>query len=104
MTTLKKNVEQVSTNKNSGKPYTDEELRVIFSLAPTKTNINFLADLLGRSERAIELQYQLAMAPKSMIEEKNRQYAEKWWREKHRKTDTDCRRIAKEMGWLTVRL
>ena len=42
------------------KPYREGELEQILSLAPTKTNIKYLAKLLERSEGAIEIVYRIA--------------------------------------------
>jgi hypothetical protein len=43
-----------------GKPYRAGELEVILSLAPTSKNIAILAELLGRSEKAIKVVYKIA--------------------------------------------
>jgi len=43
-----------------GHPYKEAELEVILSSAPTHQNIRFLAELLGRSEEAIEIVYKIA--------------------------------------------
>jgi hypothetical protein len=48
----------MATRKN--RPYLAGELEVILSLAPTSANIAFLGELLGRSERAIEVVYKMA--------------------------------------------
>jgi len=42
------------------KPYAPGELEVILSLAPTRNNIGYLSELLGRTEDAIEVVYKLA--------------------------------------------
>jgi hypothetical protein len=42
------------------KPYRPGELEVILSLAPTKQNIEFLAQLLERSPKAIQIVYKHA--------------------------------------------
>ena len=42
------------------RPYVRGELEVILSLAPTRNNILFLSELLGRTKGAIELVYKLA--------------------------------------------
>lgn len=46
--------------ERKNKPYKPGELEVILSLAPTKQNIRFLASLLERSERAVEIVYKHA--------------------------------------------
>lgn len=43
-----------------GQQYKDGELETILSMAPTKQNIQFLSELLGRSAEAIEIVYKLA--------------------------------------------
>ena len=43
-----------------GEVYKKGELEVILSLAPTKTNIQRLSELLDRSEDAIEFVYKIA--------------------------------------------
>lgn len=45
---------------NRGKPYRDGELEVILSVVPTTDNICWLATLLEREERAIEVVYRIA--------------------------------------------
>lgn len=42
------------------KPYAPGELEVILSLAPTRNNIFYLSELLGREEGAIEIVYKIA--------------------------------------------
>jgi len=48
----------MASRKN--KPYSKGELEVILSMAPTSANIAHLSELLGRSEKAIEVVYKIA--------------------------------------------
>jgi len=47
-------------NSRKGHEYKNGELEVILSLAPTKRNIEFAAELLDRSTEAIEIVYKIA--------------------------------------------
>ena len=51
--------EQIVTERRN-KPYKDGELEIILSLVPTKSNIQWLACLLDRSEQAIVIVYRIA--------------------------------------------
>ena len=46
--------------KRKNKPYKNGELETILSLAPTRQNIKFLSELLGRTEGAIKIVYKIA--------------------------------------------
>ena len=48
------------TGMRKNKPYRPGELEVILSQAPTAQNVKFLAELLERSEEAIEIVFKLA--------------------------------------------
>ena len=43
--------------ENAGKPWTYEEMLLIASYVPTKHNIKFLADQLGRSFHAVQYMF-----------------------------------------------
>ena len=45
------------TPVNAGKPWTEEEMRLVASFAPTWRNIQMLAKCLGRSVHAIQYFY-----------------------------------------------
>lgn len=79
---------------NNNKPYTEEELELIFSLPPTKDNCRKLAKILWRTEHAIEQQYQWAMLSDKMIEEKNIQNNTNW------NKNMPCRVVAKKLWWI----
>jgi len=79
---------------NNNKPYTEDELELIFSLPPTKDNCRKLAKILWRTEHAIEQQYQWAMLSDKMIEEKNIQNNTNW------NKNMPCRVVAKKLWWI----
>lgn len=73
---------------NKGKPYTTEELELIFSLTPTKKNAELLWITLKRNPEAIMQQRQRALLTDKAVKEKwhnpehmpNRKMAKKlWW-------------------------
>lgn len=80
--------------KNKNKPYSIEELELIFSLPPTHENIKKLANILWRTENGIAQQYQRAMLSDTMIEEKNIKHKTNW------DINMPCRRVSKDMGWI----
>lgn len=75
---------------NKGKPWTDEELRVIFSFAPNKENILKLAKAFKRGSGSIEQIYRWAATSDKDINEKERQ---------DDKFIKQIKRIAKESSW-----
>ena len=80
--------------KNKNKPYSVEELELIFSLPPTNENVKKLAKILWRTENGITQQYQWAMLSDAMIEEKNIKHKTNWDK------NMPCRRVSKKMGWI----
>ncbi len=80
--------------ENKYKPYSEEELELIFSLPPTKENAKKLAKLLWRTEHGIEQQYQWAMLSDAQIDEKNKLHKTKW------NKNMKCRKVAKRMWWI----
>lgn len=50
----------MSTAPNKNKPYTQEEIDLILSVIPNRTNSSNLASALGRTRDAIELIYEIA--------------------------------------------
>jgi hypothetical protein len=77
-----------SKTSNGRKPWTDDQLRVIFSNLPTRENAAKLARIYGRTTGAVLLIYKFGMASKTMIPKGNA-YLEQ------------IHRIAREMGWTT---
>lgn len=76
--------------ENKGKPWTDEELRVVLSFAPTRENILKLAKAFKRNYGSIEQIFKWAVTPDNAITKKGR--------------DSDAfiqqvKRIYKEIGW-----
>ena len=74
---------------NSGKEWTDAELRIVLQDAPTKANCVKYAKLFGRGYGSIEQIYRWASADDRTVEEK-------------RPDDSfvaQIKRIAKELGW-----
>ncbi|PEK94253.1 hypothetical protein [Bacillus mycoides] len=83
--------EQSYDEINKGKPWSDEELRVIFSFAPNKENIIKLAKAFKRGSGSIEQIYRWAATPYKKIEEKGKQDNE---------FILQLKRISKECGWI----
>jgi predicted secreted protein len=84
---LDKDYEYDTSNK--GKSWSDDELRLILQLAPTKENIIKLARAFKRGYGSIEQIYRWAAEDKKKIEEK-------------RPNDAfikQIKKIAKEVGW-----
>lgn len=76
--------------ENKGKPWTDEELRVVLSFAPTKENILKLAKGYKRSYGSMEQIFRWAVLPDKDIVEKGRE---------NDSFIKQVKRIYKEMGW-----
>jgi len=74
---------------NKGKPWSDYELKLILSLAPTKENIMKLAKAFKRGYGSIEQIYRWAAEDQKVIEEKR----------PNDKFIKQIKRIAKEIGW-----
>ncbi|HLK87314.1 MAG TPA: hypothetical protein VKT27_12485 [Candidatus Binataceae bacterium] len=75
------------------KPYTDEELIIILSDAPTRANALKHAFRFQRSSAAIAMIYKWAMTPKSIIQKRGRE---------NHAFMRQIRRIAKtRLGWLS---
>lgn len=75
---------------NKGNPWTDDELRVILSFAPTKENCLLLAKAFKRGYGSIEQIFRWATTDLKTI------------KNSERKSDTfilQVKRIYKEMGW-----
>ena len=79
--------------ENSGKPWSDYDLRIVLSHAPTKANCEMLAERFKRGTGSIELIFGWACTSKNRIDERNRS---------SNKAIQQYKRIAKEMGWLTL--
>lgn len=75
---------------NARKPWTDDELRVIFTTAPTKENCVRLAKSFKRGVGAIQQIYQWASTSQKKIDEivPNSSF--------HKQ----IKRVAKEVGWI----
>lgn len=81
---------QAYSTENKGRPWTDEELRVVLSFAPTKENILKLAKGFKRSYGSIEQIFRWAVTTDVEIINKGRE------------DDSfikQIRRLYKEMGW-----
>ena len=83
-----KTAEYDSSNKR--KPYTDDELRVIFSMAPTNENCVRLAKSLKRGVGGIQQIYQWASTSQTKIDEVMPDST----------FHKQIKRVAKEMGWI----
>lgn len=81
--------DQERDTPNRGKPWSNEELRVILQSAPTKENCLRYAKLFGRSTGSLELIYRWASTADSDIPEK---YEDDRFIQQ-------VKRIAKEVGW-----
>ena len=81
--------EQEFDISNKGKPWTDDELRVILKVAPTKENALLFAKAFKRGFGSIEQIFRWAAEDQSAIDQK-------------RPEDSfikQIKRIAKEVGW-----
>lgn len=77
---------------NKGKPWTDDELKVVLSFAPTKENCLLLARAFKRGYGSIEQIYRWAVTDISSI------------KKSERINDSfilQIKRVYKEMGWRT---
>ena len=72
-----------------GRPWTDDELRLVLRLPPTKENMLQLARALHRGYGSIEQIYRWAASPKSEIKEKR----------PGDKFIQQIKRISREVGW-----
>jgi hypothetical protein len=75
---------------NKGSSWTDEELKIVLSLPPTKENILHLAKCFKRNIGSIELIFRWAVTPKNVIKNKSRN------------DDAfilQIKKIYKELGW-----
>lgn len=75
---------------SKGKPWTDDELRVVLSDAPTKENCLKHARAFGRGYGALEQIYRWAATPDATISAKGRS---------EDNFISQVKRVAKEMGW-----
>lgn len=75
---------------NKRQPYTDDELRVIFSMAPTEENCVRLAKSLKRGVGGIKQIYQWAATTQNKIDEVAPDSS----------FHKQIKRVAKEMGWV----
>ena len=70
---LKAKNESISNISNKGKPWTDEELEIILSAAPTKENCVKYARLYKRGYGSIEQIYRWAGTQSKLLAEKDRE-------------------------------
>lgn len=80
----------IGTNQTRGEPWTDDELKVILSFAPTKENCLLLAKAFKRGYGSIEQIFRWATTDIKIIQQTIR------------KDDAfilQIKRIYKEMGW-----
>jgi len=85
-----KEKESAFDQSNKGKPWTDDELKVILSFAPTKENCLLLAKAFKRGYGSIEQIFRWATTDMKTIKNSDR------------KDDSfilQVKRIYKEMGW-----
>jgi len=82
--------DQKSDENNKGKPWTDEELRVVLSFAPTKENMLKLAKGFKRSYGSIEQIFRWAVTTEEEIIKKGREKDS---------FINQIRRLYKEIGW-----
>ncbi|MGB4588970.1 MAG: hypothetical protein WBI17_07015 [Clostridiaceae bacterium] len=82
--------EQEHNEKNKGKEWTDEELKVVLSFSPNKENCLKLARAFNRGYGSIEQIYRWAATSDKSLEEKGR-YEDKFV--------LQIKRVAKECGW-----
>ena len=75
---------------NKGKPWTDEELKVVLSFAPTKENCLLLAKAFKRGYGSIEQIFRWATPDLGIIKESER---------KNNAFILQIKRIYKELGW-----
>lgn len=75
---------------NKGKPWTDEELKVVLSFAPTKENCLLLAKAFKRGYGSIEQIFRWATTDLGKIKESER---------KNNAFILQIKRIYKELGW-----
>lgn len=78
------------SKKNKGKPWSDSELTVILSDAPTKSNCKKYAQAFKRGLGSIELIYRWAMTSKKDIKRKRGD----------EKFVNQVKRISKKVGWV----
>jgi len=81
--------EQEFDTSNKGKPWTDDEIRIILKAAPTKENALLLAKAFKRGYGSIEQIFRWAAEDQASIDQK-------------RPDDSfikQIKRIAKEVGW-----
>ncbi len=76
---------------NTRKPWSDEELKIVLSFAPTKYNCMFLAKMFKRGEGAITLIFRWASTSDKDIKLKGRE---------DEKFISQVKRVAKEVGWI----
>ena len=67
-----KDREEFLDTSNKGKPWTDTELELILSSAPTKENCAYFARIFRRGYGSIEQIYRWAATPDSVIQSKGR--------------------------------
>lgn len=78
--------------KNKRKPWSDDELRLVLSMAPNRSSVMILAKALGRGHGSIEQIYRWAGQSKETIitERSNNAFVQQ------------IVRIRKEIGWLSI--
>ncbi|MGY3765240.1 GHKL domain-containing protein [Vagococcus vulneris] len=86
----KKKADLLWEKENYKKSWTDDELKVVLSTAPTEENILLMAKGFKRGTGSIELIYRWASTPQYVIKDRN-------------KDDVNfikqIKRVAKEIGW-----
>jgi len=78
------------STKNKGKPWTDSELTVILSDAPTKANSDKYAECFERNQGSIIEIYRWSMTSKKEIKRKKGE----------NKFINQVKRVSKEVGWV----
>ena len=81
---------EISSPSNRGKPWSDDELRVILSTSPTQENCLRLAKAFHRGCGSIEQIFRWAATPQKEINEKRPDDA----------FIAQIKRVAKEIGWI----
>ena len=78
--------------ENSKRPYSDEDLIVILSDAPTRANVTKHAARFQRTERAIFIVYRRALLPAKTV-------AKSKWNQNS--FANQIRRVKKQLGWIS---
>lgn len=89
LTDYQRKADEKRTCPNKGKPWTDDELRIVLRCAPTAENCLRFARALGRSYGAVELVYRWASSTDQHVEETHPVNAH----------IARVKKIAKEVSW-----